>query len=94
MTIREIIWPQERIEHIAQHNVLPHEVEEVCFGQPLVLRGKSKGKSPVYYVLGQAQSGRYLYCVVIRLPDGKGYAVTARSMTAREKRRYLRRKRP
>jgi protein tyrosine phosphatase (PTP) superfamily phosphohydrolase (DUF442 family) len=27
-------------------------VEEVCFGHPLVLRGKSIGKNPVYYVLG------------------------------------------
>ena len=44
----------------------------------------------MYYVLGRAAAGRYLFCVVIRLPDGKGYPVTARPMTDREKRRYKR----
>jgi hypothetical protein len=29
-----------------------------------------------------------LFCVVIRFPGGKGYPVTARAMTAKEKRRY------
>jgi hypothetical protein len=88
MTINDFIWPQARIEHIAKHGVTPEEVEEVCFGNPLVLRAKSRGENPVYYVLGQTSAGRYLFCVVIRFPDGKGYPVTARDMTAKEKRRY------
>jgi uncharacterized protein len=89
MRIDRFIWPKERIEHIARHGVTPKEVEEVCFGKPLVLRAKAEGKNPVYYVLGQTEAGRYLFCVVIRFPDDKGYPVTARSMTTREKRRYL-----
>lgn len=89
MTIDEFIWPQERVEHIAQHGVEPEEVEEVCFGpKPFVRRARSEGDNPVYYVLGQTAAGRYLFCVVIRLPDGKGYPVTAREMTAKEKSRY------
>jgi uncharacterized DUF497 family protein len=88
MKIVEFVWPQDRIDHIAEHGVTPEEVEEVCFGQPLVLRGKSRGENPVYYVLGQTARGRYLFCVVIRFPDGVGYAVTARPMTAKEKRRF------
>jgi hypothetical protein len=88
MTIDEFVWPAERIEHIADHGVTPEEVEDVCFGISLVLRAKSEGENPVYYVLGQTDSGRYLFCVVIRFPDGKGYPVTAREMTAKEKRRY------
>lgn len=90
MTISEFIWPAERIEHIAQHGVTPEEVEEVCFGRSLVQRAKSEGENPVYYVLGQTGAGRYLFCVVIAFPDGKGYPVTAREMTANEKRRYRR----
>jgi uncharacterized DUF497 family protein len=90
MTIHELIWPEERIEHIARHGVTPEEVEEVCFGQPLVLRAKSEGDNPVYYALGQTESGRYLFCVVIQFPDGKGYPVTARPMTEKEKQRYKR----
>ena len=88
MKIRKLIWPDDRIEHIAQHNVTPEEVEEVCFNRPLIQRAKSEGENPVYYILGQTASGRYLFCVVIRFPNGKGYPVTARPMTQNEQRRF------
>jgi uncharacterized protein len=88
MKIDALIWPDERIDHIARHGVTPEEVEHVCFGRSFVQRAKSEGENPVYYILGQSQAGRYLFCVVIRFPDGNGYPVTAREMTAKEKRRY------
>lgn len=90
MAIDEFIWNDDRIEHIAGHAVAPDEMEEACFGNPLVLRAKSRGANPVYYCLGRTSNGRYLFCVVIALPGGKGYPVTARTMTVNEKRRYLR----
>jgi uncharacterized protein len=68
--------------------VTPQEVEETCFGIALVQRAQSEGDNPVYYVLGQTEAGRYLFCVVIQFPDGRGYPVTARSMTDKEKQRY------
>jgi uncharacterized DUF497 family protein len=76
------------VEHIALHGVEPEEVEEACFGRALIQRAKSRGASPVYYVLGETLSGRHLLCVVIHLPDGRGFPVTARPMTAKEKKRY------
>ena len=88
MAIAELIWPEDRVAHIAEHGVRPDEVEEVCFGRPLVLRGKSEGKNPVYYVLGQTSLGRYLFCVVIGLPESRGYPVSARPMTKKEERRF------
>lgn len=88
MVIQELIWSPDRIEHIAKHSVLTHEVSEVCFSRPLVLRAKSQGQNPVYHVLGQSASGRYLFCVVIQFPDGNGYPVTARPMTVKEQRRF------
>ena len=88
MKIYEFIWPEERVAHIARHGVRPEEVEEVCFGRALVQRTKSAGANPVYYVLGQTAAGRYLFCVVIRFPDGKGFPVTARPMTRQEQRRF------
>ena len=88
MRIHDIIWTEHRVEHIALHGVDPYEVEEVCFAQPLVLTARSKGENPVYYVLGQTISGRYLFCVIIQLPDGNGYPITARDMTDKEKDRY------
>ena len=90
MRIDELLWPRERVEHIARHGVTPEEVEQSCFGKPLVLRAKSYGENPVYYVLGQTDAGRYLFAVVIQFPDGRGYPVTARSMTEKEQRRYQR----
>lgn len=88
MRIRRLIWPQDRIDHIARHGVTPEEVEEICLSNSLVQKARSTGASPAYYVLGQTQAGRYLFCVVIGFPDGNGYPVTARPMTPKEKRRY------
>jgi len=48
VTIHELIWTQDRIDHIARHRVVPEEFEEACFGDPLVLRARSSGKNPVY----------------------------------------------
>ena len=92
MRIHEFVWPQERIDHIARHGVTPEEVEEACFGQAFVQRAKSEGENPVYYVLGKTTAGRYLFCVIIRFPDGRGYPVTARPMTDKEKRRFRQRR--
>lgn len=88
MKIRQLIWPEDRVDHIAAHGIAPGEVEDACFGQALVQRAKSEGHNPVYYVLGQTAAGRYLFCVVIAFPDGNGYPVTARSMTREEKQRF------
>ena len=60
MNINNFVWQNNRIDHIARHDVTPEEFEEVCFSQSLVLKAKSEGENPVYYVLGQTESGRYL----------------------------------
>lgn len=91
--IDELLWPEDRVDHIGRHGVDPSEVEEVCFGQPLVLRARAAGPRPVFYLLGETAAGRHIFCVVIRFPHGKGYPVTARDMTAKEKRRYVQWKR-
>jgi hypothetical protein len=62
----------------------------VCFGKAWVRGAKATGKNPVYYVLGQTASGRYLFCVVIQFPNGKGFPVTARAMTQKEKQQFNR----
>jgi hypothetical protein len=92
--ISEFVWTEDRINHIALHHVEVEEFEEVCFGRALVLRAKAEGKNPVYYVLGETEAGRHLFCVVISFPDGKGYPVTGRDMTESEKQRYSRWKKP
>jgi uncharacterized DUF497 family protein len=86
--ITEFLWPEDRVDHISRHGVSPEDFEEVCFGSPLVLRARSEGPNPVYHVLGETHSQKHLLCIAIQFPDGKGYPVTARPMTDREKRRY------
>jgi len=86
--ISEVLWLEDRVDHIARHGVRPAEFEQVCFGASLVLRAKATGQNPVYYVLGETDAGRPLFCVVIEFRGGKAYPVTARDMTAKEKRRY------
>ena len=68
MKIHELIWPNDRVEHIAQHEITPKEVE-VCFGRAMIQKAKSQGENPVYYVLGQTEAGRYLFCVIIQSSD-------------------------
>jgi hypothetical protein len=53
-----------------------------------VLRAKATGQNAVYYLLGETEAGRPLFCVAIEFPGGKAYPVTARDMTTKEKRRY------
>lgn len=88
MKIDEFVWLQTQIDHIAEHGVEPHEFEEVCTGKSLFIRVPSEGENPVYNVYGQTRAGRYLFCVVIRFLDGNGYPISARPMTATEKRRF------
>ena len=84
----DFLWSQEQIDHIARHGVTPEEFEHVCSGESLIEKAPSKGKNPVYYVRGQTEAGRYLSCIVIRFPDGRGYPITARQMDDSERRRF------
>jgi uncharacterized DUF497 family protein len=93
MKIYKIIWPSDRVDHIAKHGISPEEFEEACFGNPFVLRSKSEGQNPVYYAYGQTIAGRYLLCIVIEFPDGNGFPVTARDMDESERRRFRKQKR-
>jgi len=88
MRIDEFIWPEERVDHIARHGVTPEEFEQACTGICLIDKAPSKGENPVYLAYGQTEAGRYLFCAVIRFPNGNGYPITARDMTAREKKRF------
>ena len=39
----------------------------------LVLRAKATGQNAVYYLLGEAEAVRPLFCVAIEFPGGKAY---------------------
>lgn len=95
MYINEFVWNQETIEHILRHNVLPEEVEEMCFNSPHIIKSKqaARGANPVYYAMGKTESGRYLLVVFIYLGKNRALVITARDMDDKE-RIYYRRVRP
>jgi len=82
--IRELLWNDWNVEHIARHNVSPHEVEEVCYSNPSVSRARNKALR----IIGQTHSGRIL--TIFLAPRGKGsyFVVTARGATEAECRRF------
>lgn len=51
--IHVLPWPEDRVEHVARHNITPEEFEKACFSRALVLRAKAHGKNPAYHVLGR-----------------------------------------
>ncbi len=93
MTIfKKIRWRKDRVVHIAtKHGVTPIEVEEVCFGDHLIVRGPGRKGRRLYYAFGQTATGRYLFVVLKPLGKGNALPITARDMTSTQRQRYLRR---
>ena len=87
MRINSFEWDEANISHVAEHNVTPEEVEEACFINPLVLKGRKKR----YYVLGTTDGGRYLTVILQYKFRGVIRVITARDMDSAERRRYSRR---
>lgn len=91
MKINGIIWIDEIIEKLAQkHHVLQHEVREVLRNKPHfrhVEKGHRKGED-VYAALGRTQAGRYLIVFFVHKKDKRALIVSARDMTASERKRY------
>ncbi len=93
--IWELRWRDDRVEHIARHEIVPEEVEEAVFedrGALLEKAGPAKRDlaQTVYVLLGRTGAGRYLMVVVIHEGGGVAMPVTARDMNEAERRRYSR----
>jgi len=87
MHITALVWDDENVAHITRHSVQPTEVEGVCFGQRKVLLRAKEGR---YAVLGRTEAGRYLKVIVTFPVRGRSRVITAREMTTKERRYYLR----
>lgn len=72
--IKKLIWDTWNISHIARHNVIPDEVEEVCHDLPLVLRGQTKAR---LILIGSTDAGRILGIVLESKGRGNYYLVTS-----------------
>jgi uncharacterized DUF497 family protein len=84
--IRRLRWDDWNIAHIARHRVTPEEVEQVCHGHFVLLRGK-KGR---VIIVGPTHRRRLLAVVLEPEPEEEGvyYPVTARPAARKERRLY------
>lgn len=84
MLIKNLIWDEWNIEHIAKHGVKPEEIEEICKTKHRL----NKWKNKTYRVIGQTSGTRYLTIFLAPRTKNNYYPITARDSTKREKREY------
>ncbi len=85
ISICRLIWNSWNVEHIARHNVIPDEVEEVCHGKYIVRQTYDNR----ILLIGPTLYGRML--VIILGPTEKAdiwYPITARPASTKERRLY------
>jgi uncharacterized protein len=91
LRLDNVIWNETFVAKIAdKHAVGTDEVEEVLFNRPHVRRlkkGKVKGEH-LYVAYGHTSAGRYLVVFFIRKLRGAALPISARDMTAAERRYF------
>lgn len=94
MKIKDVSFSSDVLDKLIwKHNVQEFEVRQVFNNIPMfrfIEKGRVKGEH-LYLVLGQADSGRYLAVFFILKKDKRALIVSARDMTERERRRYVKR---
>ena len=84
MKIESLHWDDVNIEHIARHGLSPVDVEDVCFGEHLVFRGRERR----YILYAKTESGAMIMVVLERFYSQVFRPITARPMTEKEKHSY------
>lgn len=91
MIITGIIWLADVVQKLLwKHGVDQREVVELIENRPR-FRFVEKGHRPrenVYAALGQTNGGRYLICFFVHKRDGRALVLSARDMSAAERRHY------
>ena len=87
MYISRLEWDDYRVAHIARHNIEPDEVWDVCEDPRHLARRHGHNR---YLVYGQTTNGRYLFVVLEGIGGTTYKPITARDMTAHEKRNFRR----
>ena len=95
MKIEAIIWLSDIVDKIVtKHGVTVYEVESLFNDKPIfskIEKGRIRGEH-LYRILGQADSGRYLAVFFVYKKTREALIVSARGMTARERKYYGERK--
>jgi uncharacterized DUF497 family protein len=86
VTIRDFEWDDDNLDHIAEHELTPDEVESCARGLPKIRRSRD-GR---YVALGHTAEGRYLLVVFVYQGGGRVRVITTRDMKLSERRLYRR----
>lgn len=89
MELSELLWDEANEAHIARHQVSRQEIIDVVFDAGAIFAVEDSHRRVRVVVFGVTETGRHLL-VVLDEPTttGTAYVVTARSMTANERREY------
>lgn len=74
ITVKKLIWDPWNVRHIARHNISPDQVEAVCHGSPLVLRGQQKNR---LVLIGLTEENLVMTVILESKGKGKYYPITA-----------------
>jgi uncharacterized DUF497 family protein len=89
LKITGLIWLEDLVDKIAQkHAVKRDEIRELFDNRPrfrFVEKGHRLGEN-VFSALGQTDAGRYLIVFFIHKKEGQALILSARDMTASERR--------
>ncbi len=85
MFISKLKWDTCRVQHIARHGIEPEEVWEVCEDPRHLAHREGRNR---YRLYGQTVDGRYVFVVLESFKGSVYEPVTARDMTAGEKRNF------
>ncbi len=84
--IKRLVWDDWNETHIAEHEVIPDEVEEICQANSQT-EGAKKGR---IRVTGLTKNGRLISVFLDPEPeDGVYYPVSARDASKKERRSYV-----
>jgi len=72
--VRKLIWDSWNVQHISRHHVTQDEVEALCHGNPLVLRGQQRNR---LVLVGETQEKRILAVILESQGRSRYYPVTA-----------------
>lgn len=85
LSVRRLVWDSKNVAHIALHEMIPEDVEQLCHNQPVF----ETGKLGRLLVFGPTETGRMVTAVLDATAEqGVYYVVTARPASRRERRIY------
>lgn len=80
--MRRFEWDEHNVAHIARHDVVPSEVEDVFYDDPIELGAYSRRGELRQAIVGSTDAGRVIWASYTVTPGG------IRPVTAFESRKY------